>query len=141
MKIITPLATLLFLVTCIPASAADKNWNQFRGSNADGVSTAVGVPAEMGNGKNIVWKQEIHGKGWSSPVVWGNQIWMQTAMNKGHDLYAVCVDVKSGKIIHDIKVFQVEEPKFCHPTNSYASCTPYIEKGRVYVHFGAYGTA
>jgi outer membrane protein assembly factor BamB len=57
------------------------------------------------------------------------------------ELYAVCVDRESGKIVHDVKVFDVEKPDFCHPTNSYASCTPALEEGRVYVHFGSYGTA
>lgn len=135
------LLTVLLLTFTLPATAAEKYWNQFRGPNGDGKSSATGVPAELGDGKNVVWKTKIHGKGWSSPVVWENQIWMQTATLDGKDLYALCVDAKTGKIVHDIRVFHVDSPKFCHPTNSYASCTPYVEKGRVYVHFGAYGTA
>ena len=51
------------------------------------------------------------------------------------------VDKESGKTIHDILVFENEEVRFCHPTNSYASCTPAIEDGMAYVHFGSYGTA
>ncbi|GAB4142559.1 MAG: PQQ-binding-like beta-propeller repeat protein [Planctomycetaceae bacterium] len=121
--------------------AADRYWNQFRGPNGDGKSTAKNIPAKIGENQHVTWKTKIHGKGWSSPVVWKNQIWMQTATVDGHELFAVCVDAKTGKIIHDIKVFDVEKPRFCHPTNSYASPTPYIEEGRIYVHFGAYGTA
>jgi outer membrane protein assembly factor BamB len=56
-------------------------------------------------------------------------------------MYAVCVDADTGEIVHDLLVFEVAAPKFCHPTNSYASCTPFVEHGRVYVHFGEYGTA
>lgn len=134
-------ALLLTFILSLPATAAEKYWDQFRGPNGDGKSTATGVPTEFGPDKNVTWKTKIHGKGWSSPVVWGNQIWLQTANLDGKNLYAMCVDAKSGKIVHNIRVFNVAEPKFCHPTNSYASCTPSIEEGRVYVHFGAYGTA
>ena len=54
---------------------------------------------------------------------------------------AVCADLKTGKIIHDIVVCENEEPAFCHAMNSYATPTPVVEEGRVYVHFGAYLTA
>jgi outer membrane protein assembly factor BamB len=91
--------------------------------------------------ENITWKAPIHGSGWSSPVIWGDQIWMTTSENKGTELYAVCVDRKSGKVIHDIKLFDVKEPGRINPLNSYASPTPLIEAGRVYVTFGTYGTA
>lgn len=139
MKTVFPLLTALLFSFSLPA--AEKNWNQFRGPNGDGISTARNVPLHFGEGKNVTWKTRIHGKGWSSPVVWGRQIWMQTATEDGHELFAVCVDADSGRILHDIKVFHVERPRFCHPTNSYASPTPFVEEGRVYVHFGSYGTA
>lgn len=134
-------ACLFALLFTAPATAAEKYWNQFRGPDGVGKSDAKNVPVEFGEGKNVTWKTKIHGKGWSSPVVWGNQIWMQTATEDGHKLYAVCVDAKTGKIVHDIQVFGVEKPRFAHSTNSYASPTPFIEAGRIYVHFGAYGTA
>ena len=123
-------------VTC-----AQSDWNQFRGSRADGKSDAKGVPASFGESKHVVWKTPIHGRGWSSPVVWGDQIWMQTATKDGRELFAVCVDAGSGKIVLNVKVFDVAIPRFCHPENSYASPTPFLEQGRIYVHFGAYGTA
>src|ERR671926_508240 len=59
----------------------------------------------------------------------------------GKELFAVCVDRETGQVVHDVKVFDVERPAFCHPFNSYASPTPAIEEGRVYVHFGSAGTA
>jgi len=74
-------------------------------------------------------------------VVWGEQIWLTTATDEGTELYALCVNLASGKIEHDLLVFEVRDPEFCHPSNSYASCTPFVEAGRVYVHFGTYGTA
>ena len=136
----TSMSLLLGLLFLSPL-CAEEHWNQFRGAKGDGKATATGVPAEFGEEKNVRWKTAIHGKGWSSPVVWGDQIWMTTAPEDGKVLYAVCVDLDSGKIVHNIKVFDVPEPEFCHPTNSYASPTPFLEEGKIYVHFGTYGTA
>ncbi|NQT27863.1 PQQ-like beta-propeller repeat protein [candidate division KSB1 bacterium] len=120
---------------------AGDNWPSFRGPTNDGISDAKGLPVEWSESQNIQWKTAIHDQGWSTPVIWENQIWVTTATEEGHNLYAVCVDFKSGKIIHDILVFEVEDPQRKHPLNSYATPSPVIEKGRVYVHFGTHGTA
>jgi hypothetical protein len=122
------------------AQAAD-NWPGFRGPNGDGTSSATGMPVTWSEQEHVVWKTPIHGKGWSSPVIWGDQIWMTTAPEDGKQLYAVCVDRQSGKVVHDILVFEIADPQYCIPFNSYASPTPVVEEGRVYVHFGAHGTA
>lgn len=116
-------------------------WSEFRGPNGTGISEAVGLPLQLDAPENTVWKTPIHGKGWSSPVVWGDQVWLTTATEDGKEMNAICIDRDSGKIIHDLLVFANPEPQFCHAKNSYASCTPVIEQGRVYVHFGSYGTA
>ncbi|MDZ4658366.1 MAG: PQQ-binding-like beta-propeller repeat protein [Bythopirellula sp.] len=132
-----------FVFTTFAASiltAAEPYWNQFRGPHANGETNAQ-LPTEFDDEQNVVWKTPIHGKGWSSPVVWGDQVWLTTATEDGKQLSAICVDANTGQIQHDLLVFEVVEPKFCHPTNSYASCTPFVEEGRVYVHFGEYGTA
>jgi len=55
-------------------------------------------------------------------------------------MFALCIDRQTGKVLHDLAIFDIEKPAYCHPTNSYASCTPAIEAGRVYLHFGTYGT-
>jgi outer membrane protein assembly factor BamB len=89
----------------------------------------------------VTWKTAIHGRGWSSPVILGNQIWLTTATEDGRELFALCLDRQSGKIIRDIKLFDVANPQYVHPFNSHASPTPVIERGRVYVTFGAAGTA
>ncbi len=118
-----------------------ENWPAFRGPRGDGITNATGVPVEWNETKNLVWKTAIHGRGWSSPVVWEDQIWLTTATEDGKKQSAICVDASTGDILHDLVVFENEEPRFCHPSNSYASCTPTIEDGRLYVHFGSYGTA
>ena len=120
---------------------AGDNWPQFRGPNGDGISDAKGLPLTFGETENLRWKTPIHGKGWSSPVVWGKQIWMTTAPDDGKEMYAVCVDLGSGKIIHDKKLWDDVQPHEDIKINSFASPTPVVEDGRCYVHFGSYGTA
>jgi len=117
------------------------NWPQFRGPAGDGVSDATGLPVSWTENQNVTWKTAIHGRGWSSPVLDGERIWMTTATEKGHELFVVAVDLKTGKMVHDIKLFEVVRPNEINSLNSYASPTPVVETGRVYVHFGEYGTA
>jgi outer membrane protein assembly factor BamB len=134
---------MLLLIAALLAStaAAGDTWPAFRGPAGDGSSDATGLPLSFGETENVKWKTPIHGLGWSSPVVWGDQIWLTTATDDGKEMFAVCVSLATGKIVHDVKLFQNDEPAFRHATNSYASPTPVIEEGRVYVHFGTYGTA
>ena len=128
------------LILSTSLAVAGENWPQFRGPTGDGHSDAVGLPVTWSETQNIVWKTPIHDRGWSSPVVWGNQVWMTTATEHGHRMFAVCVDLASGKIVHDIKILDVADPQDIHAFNSYASPTPVIEEGRVWIHFGSYGT-
>ncbi|MSU25393.1 MAG: quinonprotein alcohol dehydrogenase [Opitutus sp.] len=120
---------------------AGDHWPQFRGPTGDGQAEAKDLPVTFGEGDHVTWKTAIHGKAWSSPVVWGNQVWLTTATESGHELSVVCLDRETGAIVRDLVVFRVAEPQFCHPFNSYASPTPVIEAGRVYVTFGSPGTA
>lgn len=125
----------------VSAAAAGENWTQFRGPGGDGLTLEAGLPLTWSESQHVQWKTAIHGKGWSSPVIWDDQVWMTTAPPDGKRLYAICVDRTSGRILHDIQIFEIAEPQFCIEMNSYASPTPVIEAGRVYVHFGAHGTA
>src|SRR5437667_3617886 len=119
-----------------------ENWAEFRGPGGEGRSEAVGVPRDWSETQNIAWKTAIHGKGFSSPVIWGKQIWLTTATPEGKELFVVCVDRDSGKILVDHKLFDVAKPSdLWVKYNSFASPTPVIEEGRVYVHYGCYGTA
>ncbi len=116
-------------------------WPEFRGPTADGHAAAGKLPTHIDEAAHVRWKTPIHGKGWSSPVIWGEQIWLTTATPDGKKMSVVCVALKTGQVVHDFVLYEHENPDFCHPTNSYASPTPAIEEGRVYVHFGKYGTA
>jgi outer membrane protein assembly factor BamB len=137
------LLSLLILISVVFSSSllAEEHWSQFRGPAGDGHVRAGNLPLKWSETQNVVWKTSIHDRGWSSPVIWGNQVWMTTSTADGHKLFAVCVDRDSGKIVHDIHVFDVERPESISVQNSYASPTSVIEEGRVYVHYGTYGTA
>ncbi len=132
--------SIIFVLGFRPVYSQDNNWTHFRGSNLNGIAMTGDVPL-VWNDSNFKWKTEIHGKGHSSPVVYDNQIWLTTATTDGKELYAVCTDYLTGKIIYDIKVFVPDEAISKHSINTYASPTPCIEKGFVYVHFGSLGTA
>lgn len=132
--------SLIFLATIFFAQPAD-NWPQFRGPDGNGHARATGLPTNWSESQNVVWKTPIHDRGWSSPVIYGNQIWLTTATKDGRQLFALCLDKQTGRIIRDIKLFEVAQPQYAHPFNTYASPTPVIEEGRVYITFGSPGTA
>ena len=134
----------LFLITAISIAAlapVSGQWPQFRGPEGLGTAPGAKPPLTWAEDRNVRWKTPIHGKGWSSPVILDNQVWLTTATEDGRELSALALDMASGKILHDLKLFQVEKPQYAHPFNSYASPTPVMERGRVYVTFGSPGTA
>lgn len=129
---------------------ARADWPDFRGPFGNGQVSApedskpIGLPLEWSETKNIAWKTAIPEKGWATPVIMGGQIWMSSATPEGHDYFAICVDEKTGKILFNEKVFHTDKPE-PHGNgasmNSYATPSPVIEAGRVYVHYGSAGTA
>jgi outer membrane protein assembly factor BamB len=140
MRVRIPLFTAVLWWLAVPCLPAEP-WNQFRGAHGDGQAGSAALPLEWSETRNITWKTAIHGKAWSSPVIWGERIWLTSATEDGHQLFALCVDARTGQIVHDRLVFEIAEPMFCYPYNSYASPTPVVEESRVWVHFGSAGTA
>jgi outer membrane protein assembly factor BamB len=138
-RIVSSVPFLLFFLCLIVKANTD--WPQFRGPEGTGHSEARGLPERWSEKKNVVWKTPVHDRGWSSPVVFGNQIWLTTATADGRKLYALCIDRDTGRILKDLKLFEVSQPQYAHPFNTYASPTPVIEAGRVYITFGSPGTA
>ncbi len=125
---------------------ASDSWPQFRGPGGQGHAGESVVPVEFNEKKNIAWKTSIPGLGWSSPVVDGGEIWVTTAVQSvpagnGISLQAIGLDSQSGRILHQVELFDVSSPKRIHEDNSYASPTPVIDEAAVYCHFGTYGTA
>lgn len=134
------IVSAVIICTFAVIAGADDSWPQFRGPRGDGVTDSKGLPVTWSETENVRWKTAIHGKAWSSPVILGDQVWLTTANADGKAFYAVGLDRKSGKILHDIKLFTEENPAFCHAYNSYGSPTPVLEPGKLYFHFGTYGT-
>jgi len=131
----------MFLLSCAAAVAADEPWPQFLGPAANGSCQRSDLPLTWSETTNVRWKTAIHDRGHSSPVVWERQIWLTTATDDGKQVFAICVDRDSGQIVHDIRVFEVDSPKPIAELNTYASPTAVVEAGRLYAHFGSYGTA
>ncbi len=136
----------LILILMLAAGAALGDWPEFRGPTGDGHADAgvAGLPLHWSETNNVKWKTEIPYRGWSTPVVMDGQVWLTTATVDGHDFFAVCVDAESGKILFNEKVFHADNPESLGngaSMNCYATPSPVIEPGRVYVHFGSFGTA
>ncbi len=143
------------------SSAGEANWPQFRGPGARGISTSTSVPESWSAAENIAWKAEIPGRGWSSPIVWGNRVFLTTAVDSGtpeppkkglylggerpnaprpeHEWKVVCLDLASGKVQWEHVVHRGPPPAPIHLKNSYASETPVTDGERVYVCVGNVG--
>ena len=132
---------LLLVVFAARTVAAEDVWWKFLGPQGNGHTSATDLPLQWTDHENIAWKTPLHGRGWSSPVIHGSQVWMTTATTDGHKLFAICIDKNSGRVLHDRQVFDVEAPQKISSENTYATPTPVIEDGRVFLHFGTYGTA
>lgn len=131
------LLTLLFF--SLPMLAED--WPEFRGPSGQGHSSERGLPLTWSETKNVKWKTAIPGKGWSSPAIKGDHIWLTTATEEGKSLRAVCVDLKTGAVLQNIELFRLKSSGPLHAKNSLASPTPVLEGDKIYLHFGANGTA
>lgn len=159
-------ATLLWsLVTTMvvggPALAQAENWPQFRGPGGAGTSEATNLPTTWSATTNIAWKVEIPGVAWSSPIVWGDRLFLTTAIGAGKPelprkgLYlwgerpkpkntvfrweVLCFDKNSGKLLWRQQAHQGEPATAIHLKNSYASETPATDGQRLFAFFGAAG--
>lgn len=149
-----PLAVLLGLALAASAPAVDgtvgeptcvDEWPQLRGAH-QGHSDATGLPVRWSEASDeIRWKTPLPGRGFSSPVVVDGMVWMTTALGEEPphppSLRLLGVDAASGELRVNVEVFAPEAWQPGHPDNSYASPTPVASGGRVWVHFGTYGTA
>ena len=140
--------TLLLLAAGAPGVRAD--WPEFRGPWGNGYASPpgdtklVGFPLHWSETNNVKWKTEIPYRGWSTPVVMGGQVWLTTATIEGHDFFAIGVDADTGHILFNEKVFHCDNPEPLGngaSMNCYATPSPVIEPGWLYVHFGKFGTA
>lgn len=131
---------LLFTLALLTA-LTQSDWPEFRGPTGQGLSYEKGLPVSWGEARNVKWKSAIPGRGWSSPAILGDRIWVTSATESGKSLRAICIDRSSGSIIKDVEVIRLRSVGEINSKNNEASPTPVLEGDRVYVHYGAYGTA
>lgn len=135
------------LALTIAHSAQAENWPEFRGPTGQGHYAGKGLPIEWSPTRNVVWKQPIPGKGWSSPIVQDGRVYLTTASPgdikiKEQSLQALCLDATTGQQLWLTEVFKqdAKSPNI-HGKNSHASPTPLTDGKRLWVHFGHQGTA
>jgi outer membrane protein assembly factor BamB len=150
---------VLFFFTTL-ASSSDQ-WPQFRGPQSTGVADDPNLPDTWSTARNVIWKTEIPGSGWSSPVVWGDRIFLTSVIStvapeapkKGlyfggnregiptdeHRWMVYAVDWKTGKIVWEREVHRGVPASSHHLKNTYASETPVTDGERVYAYFGNLG--
>ncbi len=138
--------SLLCVATLVAAGAvhASDSWPEFRGPTGQGHSSLKQLPTAWSTNKNVAWRQEIPGTGWSSPVLHDGRLYLTTAVQPSGEtrqtLRALCLDSVTGKTVWSTDVF-VDEVTRAHKKNSQASPTPILADKRLYVHFGHQGTA
>jgi outer membrane protein assembly factor BamB len=139
---------VLLLVAGAAALVQAEDWPQFRGPTGQGHATERGLPLEWSESKNIIWKTAVPGLGWSSPAVAGGRVWLTTVVESKErrgrvsaSLRALAFDVATGRELVNVEVFHLDDAGYVNPKNSRASPTPIVNGDRVYVHFGAEGTA
>ena len=154
--------TLPYLFFLLGLSASGKeNWPQFRGPDALGVSDNPNLPDKWGPKENILWKRNLPGRGWSSPVVWGSRVFLTTAINEGtakepqkglyfggnqykpsehvHQWKVICLNLADGKVLWEKLARKGKPLGTIHIKNSYATETPLTDGERVYAYFGNHG--
>jgi len=154
---------LLLVLASSPFVYGDNlaNWPQFRGPHSDGVSHADQLPSTWDTSHNVGWRVDTAGRGWSSPVVWGDRIFLTTVVRsepseepkKGlyfggnrpkppadaHQWRVLCLDLKTGETLWDYLAHEGPPATAIHLKNSFASETPVVDGERLYAYFGNVG--
>ena len=147
----------LLSVTC---ARTQEHWPQFRGTGAMGIADNPALPEHWSETENVAWKSAVPGMGWSSPIVWGDRIFLTTAISEGevekvkeglyfggerpksedtHQWRVLCYDLNTGKELWNRLVHQGVPAQARHLKNSYASETPVTDGERVYAYIGNVG--
>ena len=113
---------------CVPVHA--ENWTQFRGSNGQGISRETNLPIEWSATENVVWTTRIPGNGWSSPIVYDDNVFLTTATDEGTSCRVICVNRENGDIAWDKDVHR-QETGAKRAQNSYATPTPVTDGKQV----------
>ena len=138
-------ATAALVLTAGAGLGAD-DWPEFRGPTGQGHADDAAVPLTWSETERVTWKTPVPGQGWSSPVIAAGRLWLTTAVTvegSGSSLRLLAYDVATGEQTLDVEVFGSAEVTPLNPKNSLASPTAVLDPDgeRIYVHFGATGTA
>jgi outer membrane protein assembly factor BamB len=141
-------AIMLFVVQMSPLAIAD-NWGHWRGPEGNGVAPHASPPTEWSSTKNIKWKVDIPGKENSSPIVWGQSVFVTTAevVEPASDQVSLsklafkllCFDRRDGKLIWEQTASIAQPHQGVHQTTGFASASPCSDGQHVYAHFGSQG--
>jgi outer membrane protein assembly factor BamB len=122
------------------ATASAENWPQFRGPTGQGISGETGLPVKWSETENIAWKTPIPYAGWSSPIVFGDRVFVTGTSEDGVSCHILCLDRVTGKILWDTEVLR-QVPGVCDRRNSHATSTPATDGERVYAFFSSASAA
>ena len=124
--------SLVVLALAAPVWAED--WPGWRGPRGDGTSSEANVPVRWSATENVGWKVPIPGKGYSSPIVWGDRVFLTTCLEDQKNRVLLALDRGSGKGLWERVVLTAPLEKK-NPLNSYASSTPATDGNHVWVTF------
>jgi len=128
-------AAVVVLTLLAPICGLCENWPRFRGPNGQGISAEKNLPLTWDATKNIIWKTEIPGLSWSSPIVWEGRVFVTTALEDGVSCHVLSLDAVTGRILWDKEVFKQSTTGRKEARNTYATPTPVTDGKRVYAAF------
>ena len=143
------------------AATTNANWPQFRGPDGAGISASTNLPDHWSATENVAWKTDLPGRSWSSPIVWGDRVFLTAVVNSGeseppkkglylggnrpeppkaeHQWKVLCLDLATGKLLWNKTVHQGTPQTPIHLKSSYGAETPVTDGERVYALFGNIG--
>jgi outer membrane protein assembly factor BamB len=137
-----PTIIVVLVVLTFTARLLAEDWPAFRGPTGQGHSSERNLPLEWNESRHVIWKAPIPGRGWSSPIVAGGRVWLTTAVtDRGASLRLLGFDAATGRELVNVEAIHLPSARLLNEKNSLASPTPIVDGDRVYVHFGAQGTA
>jgi outer membrane protein assembly factor BamB len=131
-------AISLTIILGAHAAGLAENWPRFRGPEGQGRSSEKALPTTWSSTDNVAWKTPIPGEGWSSPIVFGDRIFLTAATDDGATCHVLAIDRRSGKILWDREVL-TQATRRKEQKNSYATPTPVTDGKQVFAVFGGGG--
>lgn len=135
-KIVLGLGLALCCFTLADFQASADNWPRFRGPNGTGIASDKNIPITWNDKEGVLWKTAIPGSGNSSPIIWGNHVFLQSSTDDAKERMLLCLNASDGKILWSRTVpgGRFVDGKI-NPRNTYASNTPATDGERVYAIF------